>query len=197
MMVAQTWMVPTQKYDVIHYIREAYLKTHNPSQFFQIDEDYVAKLPRGDTKGPAQSRIQAWSQMDYGPNLCMTLEVGEDASNFAYKGNVVRLDAGPGGVSQGRYWMLYDYDTLRVAAAWSGESFTDWNGINFNGKLLVYPRLTGELHVENPIGPGWGRPKHGSFKDIRLVGRDDRIYGPLPRDWAHYKACTTTVRTRS
>ena len=37
LMVAQTWMVPTQKYDVIHYIREAYLKDHNPSQHLAID----------------------------------------------------------------------------------------------------------------------------------------------------------------
>jgi len=33
LMTAQRWMVPKQKYDVIHYIREAYLKEHNPSQY--------------------------------------------------------------------------------------------------------------------------------------------------------------------
>jgi hypothetical protein len=180
-------MVPTQKYDVIHYIREAYLKEHNPSQYSPINTAYLDQLPKGDQRGPEPSQITPWKQMNYGPNLVMTLEVGDDAENFAYKGNVVRLDAGPGGVSQGRYWMVYDYDTLRVAAAWSGDQFCDWNGINFNGRHAIHPRLVGDLHLQNQTGPGWGRPSDGSFKDVRLVGRDERIYGPLPRDWAHYK----------
>ena len=187
MMVAQTWMVPTQKYDVIHYIREAYLRDANPSQHFAMDQAYLDRLPKGDTRGPAPSNIVPWEQMDYGPNLVMTLEIGNDAKNFAYKGNAVRLDAGPGGVSQGRYWMVFDYDTLRVAAAWSGEGFCDWKGINFDGQHNIHPRLVGTTHLANPTGPGWGRPEDGSFQDTRLVGRDGRIYGPLPRQWAHYK----------
>jgi putative heme-binding domain-containing protein len=187
MMTAQTWMVPTEKYDVIHYIRQAYLKEHNPSQYFEIDEAYLARLPTGDTQGPAPSTIAPWEQMDYGPNLVMTLEVGSDGTNFAYKGNAIRLDAGPGGVSQGRYWMVYDYDTLRVAAAWSGEGFCDFRGINFNDEHNIHPRIVGQVHVTNPTGPGWGRPGGGDFEDVRLVGRDGRRYGPLPRHWAHYK----------
>ena len=83
MMVAQTWMVPTQKYDVIHYIREAYLRDANPSQHFAMDQAYLDRLPKGDTRGPAPSIIVPWEQMDYGPNLVMTLEIGNDAKNFA------------------------------------------------------------------------------------------------------------------
>jgi putative heme-binding domain-containing protein len=187
MMVAQTWMVPSQKYDVIHYIREEYLKRHNPSQYFTSDEPYLTSLPKGDSRGPEPSDITAWEQMDYGPNQVMTLEIGNDASNFAYKGNVVRLDSGPGGISQGRYWMVYDYDTLRVAAAWSGDDVIDWNSIHFNGRHAIHPRLEGQLFAANPTGPGWGRPSDGSFEDLRLVGRDKRIYGPLPRAWAQYR----------
>ncbi|MBT4866785.1 MAG: heme-binding protein [Planctomycetaceae bacterium] len=187
MMAPQTWMVPQQKYDVIHYVRQAYLKTHNPTQLFPVEPKYLAGLPKGDTRGPEPSNILPWEQMDYGPNLVMTLEVGNDGKNFAYKGNAVRLDAGPGGVSQGRYWMLFDYDTLRVSAAWSGEGFSDWNGINFNGRHNIHPRVKGAVHLANPTGPGWGSPADGSFEDVRFVGRDDRKYGPLPRKWAHYK----------
>ncbi len=187
MMAPQTWMVPTQKYDVIHYVREAYLKTHNPSQYFAVDQAYLDGLPQGDTRGPAPAKYEPWQQMDYGPNLVLTLEVGDDGTNFAYKGNAMRLDAGPGGVSKGRYWMVLDYDTLRVAVAWSGQGFIDWKGINFNGQHEVHPRVQGKLHTANPTGPGWGRPQDGSFADPRLQGRDGRRYGPLPRDWAHYQ----------
>ena len=41
--------------------------------------------------------------------------------------------------------------------------------------------------MQNPTGPGWANPDNGSFEDTRLVGRDDRIYGPLPHKWAQYK----------
>ncbi|MFT4540642.1 MAG: putative heme-binding domain-containing protein [Planctomycetota bacterium] len=187
MMSAQTWMVPSQKYDVIHYLREAYLRDDNPAQYFELNEAYLANLPTGTERGPEPSRTHAWDQMDYGPNQIMTLEVGKDGKNFAYKGNAIRLDSGPGGVGKGRYWMLYDYDTLRVAASWSGDEFIDWNSIHFNGNHAVHPRIVGDLHQQNPTGPGWARPSDGSFEDSRLVGRDKRMYGPLERGWAQYR----------
>ena len=199
MMVAQAWMVPTQKYDVIHYIREAYLKQHNPTQYFPVTGEYLDALPKGDTKGPAPRRMDLWATMDYGPSLINTYEVGKDASNFAYKGIAVRLDKGPGGVARGNAWMIFDHDTMRVSAAWTGKDFIDWNGIHFNGRHNIHPRVVGDIHLTNPTGPGWGRPYSvpsppaggegtDPFADTaRIVGRDKRIYGPLPRQWAHYK----------
>jgi putative heme-binding domain-containing protein len=187
MMVSQAWMVPQQKYNVIHYIREAYLKTHNAPEYFEPTAQYLAGLPQGASRGPEPSNILPWEQMDYGHNLVATYEVGTDRTNFAYKGNAIRLDPGPGGVSQGRHWMIFDYDTMRMAAAWSGQGFIDWNGINFNGQHGIHPRVAGQVHVANPTGPGWANPADGTFADTRLRGRDRRAYGPLPRDWAHYQ----------
>jgi len=112
---------PEQKYDVIHYIRETYLKDRNPSQYSRVDAGYLAKLPQGDTRGPAPSRIEPWSAMDYGPWLTHTYEVPGKGHNFAYKGIAIRLDPGAGGVARGKHWMLFDEDTLRVAAAWNAQ----------------------------------------------------------------------------
>ena len=188
MMVAQTWMVPRQKYDVIHYIREAYLKGHNESQLYKVDDAYIASLPRGDGRGPAPRNIEHWVNMDYGPSLISTYEIGKNAANFAYKGIAVRLNGGPGGVSRGNAWMIFDHDTMRVAAAWTGEKFIDWNGIHFNGRHNIHPRIVGDVQFANPTSPGWARPGTKSdFADPRLRGRDNRLYGPLPRKWAHYK----------
>ena len=120
--------------------------------------------------------------MDYGPSLMDTYEVGGPGPNFAYKGIAVRLDTGPGGVSRGRHWVLFDHDTLRFAAAWSGDGFIDWNGINFNGQHQVHPKLVGERRTfANPVGPGWADPETGRFDDPRPSGRDGKPYGPLPR----------------
>ena len=199
MMVAQSWMVPSQKYDVIHYLREAYLKQHNSSQYFPVNGEYLDALPKGDTKGPAPRRMDLWATMDYGPSLINTYEVGQDGSNFAYKGIAVRLDKGPGGVARGNAWMVFDHDTMRVSAAWTGKEFIDWNGIHFNGRHNIHPRVVGDIRLTNPTGPGWGHPypvpsppQGGEGTDLfadtaRVVGRDKRIYGPLPRKWTHYK----------
>ncbi len=192
-MVPQHWMVPKQKYDVIHYIREAYLKPRNPSQFVPVDDAYLARLPKGETLGPEPSNIEPWVVMDYGPYLINTYEIPRadgaksDAPNFAYKGIAMRLDAGPGGVSRGRQWAMFDHDTFRMAAMWSGKGFIDWNGIHFNGRHQIHPAIVGKVLAANPPGPGWAHPETGSFDDPRVRGRDGRAYGPLPREWAHYR----------
>ena len=187
MMVPQSWMVPQQKYDVIHYVREAYLKPHNRSQLVEVTKEYVARLPKGDTFGPKPSPYAPWENMNYGPYLIGTYEAGRDGKNIAYKGIAVRLDNGPGGVSRGKRWIAFDHDTLRVSAAWSGKKFIDYNGIMFNGRHNIHPRITGDVHWQNPTAPGWANPRTGDFKDPRFRGRDGKPYGPLPREWAHYK----------
>ena len=186
-MAPQTWMVPRQKYDLIHYIREAYFRADNPSQYFPIDQAYLDRLPTGRSRGPAPTSIEPWSAMDYGPSLAATIEIGSDGSNFAYKGIAVRLDPGPGGIARGHAWVVYDHDTMRLAAAWTGQGFIDWKGINFDGQHQVHPRLIGQIHVSTVNGPGWANPRDGSFTDLRIRGRDGCFYGPLPGTWAHFQ----------
>ena len=196
LMVPQVWMVPSQKYDVIHYIREAYIREKNPTQYVSIDSNYLNRLPSGDTFGPEPSKIEPWSAMDYGTNLTHSYEIPGEQLNIAYKGVAVRLDPGPGGIARGNHWMIFDTDTLRMAASWSSgkdnrsksDSFIDWRSIQFNGQHQVHPRVVGVVHQSNAIGPGWAEPQSGSFEDSkRVVGRDGRHYGPLPRDWGQFR----------
>lgn len=216
MMLPQRQLVPRQKYDVIHYIREAYLKPYNPSQYTAIDDAFLAGLPKGKMRGPVPVQSEPWREMDYGPFLISTFEmVGADTlprpgiskqerlnaaregrppgevwpanTNFAYKGIAVRLDDGPAGIAAGSHFMALDHDTLRIAGAWTGRGFIDWKGILFNGNHAVTPRTVGDLHFGSLPGPGWAHPVSGSFDDPRMLGKDGRAYGPLPRDWAQYK----------
>ena len=189
MMIPQRWMVPQQKYEVIHYIREHFLKPKNKSQLFEITDNYLKTLPKGDTFGPTPVLPKPWTEMDYGPSMVNTIEVGNDGSNIAQKGITVRLDGGPGGVESGKYWLMYEHDTMRAAAAWSGR-FIDWDGIHFNGKHGRHPHVTGDVAFANPTAPGFGRPgssKDTRFKDDRVVGRDGKYYGPLDKSWVKYE----------
>ena len=49
------------------------------------------------------------------------------------------------------------------------------------------PRIVGDVQAENKTGPGWANPVTETWDDPRIVGRDDRHYGPLPREWGHYE----------
>ncbi len=185
LMPPQSGLVPRQKYDVIHYIREAIVKDRNPSQYRRVDAGYLASLPKGKSRGPGPTFSEPWKEMDYGPTLMATVEVGKD--NLAYKGISIRLDPGPGGVSRGRAWAVYDHDTMQLEAAWTGPGFIDWNAIGFNGRHEVHAKLVGTVHVANPPGPGWANPKTGQFDDPRPKGRDGHPYGPMPREWMRYR----------
>ncbi|MDA1044017.1 MAG: cytochrome c [Verrucomicrobia bacterium] len=138
-MVAQSWMKPQQVYDVIHYIREDYLSKGNPSQYVPVDDKYLASLPQGINLAAEESvpghmidhhDNGVYKRMDYGPYLMWTYEVA--AGNIAYKAIAQRLDGSAGGVVKGQMFMVFDHDTMRVAAGWSG-SFVNWKGIMFDG----------------------------------------------------------------
>lgn len=124
-----------------------------------------------------------YEAMNFGPVLFWTYEIAP--GNIAQKGIAVRLDEGPGGVSKGRAWMVYDHDTMHVATATTG-SFVDWKGIAFDGSHGTHTGLTGDRQFINPVGPGWASPE-GRWADPRPTGRDARPYGPLPQEWAHYE----------
>lgn len=198
-MAAQTWMVPQQKYDVIHYIRETYLKPFNKSQLFVVHDGYLARLPKGDTKGPEPSKVELWSQADYGTFLMGTYETpfpGKPKSPadhaIAFKGIAIRLDSGPGGVAKGNHWALYEHDTMRLAGLWSAEPtnkqrFIDYQGIMFDGQHGVHPKIVGTSHFSLPDQPGWAKPSTGKFDDDRILGRDRRFYGPLAREQVQYR----------
>ena len=75
--------------------------------------------------------------MNYGPFLTCTIEV--DEGNTAFKALAIRLDEGPGGVSNGRAFMAFDTDTLRMAAGWLGDEPIDWRSVVFDGSHQTHP----------------------------------------------------------
>ncbi|MBP9746953.1 MAG: cytochrome c, partial [Saprospiraceae bacterium] len=206
-MPPQYLLTPLEKYEIIQFIREEYVNTTNKSQYFKIDSLYLDRLPKGNGKGPDPVVKKPWADMDYGNYLINTYELADQSAkprerssgiapladenlidaNFAYKGIAVRLDTGQGGIAAGKAWMIFDHDVMRVAGAWTGEGFIDWQGILFNGTHNISPRTIGDLHFENPVGPGWADPITGSFEDHRFMAIDHRRFGPLPRSWAQYK----------
>ena len=207
LMPPQVNLTPQEKYEVIHFIREEFLKESNPEQYFEITDDWIASLPKGDTLGPDPQPYQPWAEMDYGHFLMRTYDFANSSDppkgiswdccpipdedfrhlNFAYKGIAMRLDPGEGGVAAGNAFALFDHDLLRFTGFWTGEGFIDYEDILLDDQHNIFPRTVGTIQVENPITPGWANPETGTFEDPRFVAIDGRPFGPLPKEWAHYK----------
>ena len=206
LMPPQVRLTPREKYDVIHFIREEFLKKRNPGQYVPVTDAYLARLPAGDTLGPEPQPYRPWAEMDYGDFLIHTYELANSSDpprrisggrsplpnedfrdvNFAYKGIAIRLDEGKGGVAAGSAFVLFDHDLMRLTGFWTGTGFIDYEGILLNDRHNIFPRTVGTIRVENPITPGWANPATGEFADPRFVAVDGRPFGPLPRAWAHY-----------
>ncbi|WP_291980538.1 DUF6797 domain-containing protein [Luteitalea sp.] len=206
LMPPQVRLTPREKYEVIHFLREEFLKKRNLSQYVPVTDAYLARLPAGDTRGPAPQPYRPWAEMDYGDFLIHTYELADANDpprrisggrsplpnedfrdvNFAYKGIAIRLDEGTGGVAAGTAFVLFDHDLMRMTGVWTGAGFIDYESILLNDRHNIFPRTVGTIAVENPITPGWANPATGGFVDPRFVAVDGRPFGPLPRGWAHY-----------
>jgi mono/diheme cytochrome c family protein len=193
MMMPMPQFTTRQKYDVIHYIREEYLKKHNSSQLSKIDESYLASLPRGMSQleeKESKKTPPPYKQMDFGNVLFWTYQIEpgplDENVNIAQKGIAIRLDPGPGGISKGKAWAVYDHDTMRLAAIYTGDEFVDWKGIAFDGSHGTHTSIVGERVLVNPDRPGWAHPETGSWNPIRMKGKDGRLFGPLPKNWVKF-----------
>jgi len=206
-MPPQMRLTPKEKYEVIHFIREEFIKDNNPEQYVEVTKAYIESLPPGDTLGPDPQPYQPWAEMDYGDFFIHTYDLSNtDAPprgisggrsplanedfrdvNFSYKGIAMRLDQGEGGVAEGQAFALFDHDLLRFSGFWTGQGFIDYEDILLNDVHNIFPRTVGSIQVENPVAPGWANPATGGFEDPRFVAVDGRPFGPLPCEWAHYK----------
>ncbi len=115
---------------------------------------------------------QRWRDMDYGPYLSTAVKATSD--NITYKGIIIPLTPDLTGGS-----VVFDTDLLRYSAGWI-DGLIDFADVEYNGWHQSFPSIEGKLLWENPVEAGWA--KDDSFADTRSVA-----FGPLPRDWGHWK----------
>jgi glucose/arabinose dehydrogenase/mono/diheme cytochrome c family protein len=165
-MPSQGWMTPAQRYDVIQYIRETFLKTLNPSQYFAVDRTYLDSLPKFD---PHHTRTNAetGNARDYGPALESQLGTDyEDALTIRLSGDVT---------------VSYDLHRLRLAGAWQG-GFLDLSRTGHTEQ-----RGEGQPMREGTLLRGlqhWYWAFNGQFD---YPTNDLLPRGPLPEKWMRYR----------
>ena len=165
-MPSQTWMTPGQRYEVVQFIREAFLRPLNPSQYFKADQSYLQSLPKYD---PAQAQSPSAAKArarDFGPALESQLGTNfNDVLTIRLRDNVT---------------LSYDLHRMRLTGAWQG-GFLDLSRTGH-----YQQRGEGQPMVQGEFLPGlqqwqWAFGGRFDYPADELLPR-----GPLPATWMKY-----------
>ena len=163
-MPVQDWLRPDQRYDVVHYLREEFLKDENPGQHYEVTQAWLNTLPRGMTRRPPPTE---GATRDYGPALASQL--GGDVGAAL----TVRLDQDT--------TISYDLQMAESPGVWTG-GFLDLANTQHH-KQRGEGRATPAGEMMPGLG-GWAWGHAGSL-DFDRSRRWPR--GPLPREWLHHR----------
>lgn len=186
MMPAQSWMSPQERYYVIQYIREQFIKDSNAHQYFNITDEYLATLPKSKRsredylktikadalKGSLQYG-QDWfgsTKSDYGSAIYSQLK---DHTTAAL---TVLLDE----------HVTISYNLLRMGltAAWEGE-------LNTGDTKYKRYRGEGEPFVEGNVLNGLDTWQWAFGGRLEELNKTTGVRSPLPSDvmrfHGHYK----------
>ena len=162
-MAAQTWMTEQERYDVIRYIREHFMKPMHP-KYEPVTKKYLASLPRKISADLNAGRAKM--VRDFGPALASQFErTAESALTVALGGNTT---------------LSYDLHTMNVLAVWDGGflNVDDTQHMKLRGEGV--PRPDGKVN-EGLAGWAWGHDGSLDYPKDNLLPR-----GPIPAKWMDY-----------
>jgi mono/diheme cytochrome c family protein len=153
-----------ERYDVIHYLREAFLRDSNPTQYFAVSDAYLNSLPKGRLRRAPRPDLSV--ERDFGPALASQL--GDDVGACL----TIKLD--------GRTTFAYDLQTLRSPGAWV-EGFLDLSRTQH-----VQQRGEGNPTPEGRVLAGLEGYGFGHEQRLQLPEGARPPRGLLPTDWLDY-----------
>lgn len=181
MMAAQNWLNPEERYYVLQYIREEFLKGKNPAQYFKITNTYLATLPKP-IKTPQQQldlvKKQALSgSLQYGQEWFMNQNsdyghaIHSPLKGLGTSVLTIKLD--------NQVNLSYNLHRMGTLAAWQGK-------LNFSETKFNLYRGEGEPFVEGSDLPGlgtWQWLYNGRLDSLQKV---TGIRAPLPPQFLKY-----------
>ncbi len=123
-MVPQTQYTPEERYDVVHFIREVFIRGPNRDQYFEITDEYLDSLPKGT---PREDLIPPDGHpRDYGPVL---------TSQFRREVNrAMTFDLGQG------VFASYDLHRMRQHYVWDGFlNLSQTQHMRYRGERQPFP----------------------------------------------------------
>jgi hypothetical protein len=161
LMGAQTWMTPEERYNVIHYIREEFMRPMR-DDFKEINDGYLEALPTVNVVVKESDNIER----DFGPALASQL--GRDISSvltFKLKNNTS---------------MAYNLHTMDQAGLWKGGFLDLLSTQHYRERGGGVPTPAGAT-IEGLQGWRWGHEGTLDYPTKNLLPR-----GPMPPKWLKY-----------
>ena len=160
LMAPMSHLTPKERYQVVHYIREQFMKPANPD-YFRVDKDYLASLPKGTKDGTEVENVQR----DFGPALASQLR--RDFSSVLT-------------VQVGDLTLSYDLHTMNQAGMWRNGflDLSETQHVRGRGEGTANP--DGEI-IDGLAGWQWGHDGSLDYPKDDLLPR-----GPMPAKWMDY-----------
>ena len=152
---------PKERYQVIHYIREQFMKGNNPG-YSAITETYLASLPKGTKSGD----IELGDDRDFGPVLASQLGGSINSSLTFRLSDEVTVN--------------YDLHRFRLGGVWQGGFLDLSQTQHYRQRGEGMPRPSG-TSIPGLDHYGW---QLGDSFEIPADAKPPR--GPVRSDWAKY-----------
>lgn len=180
-MPAQSWLTPAERYYVIQYIRETFIKKNNPSQYFAITETYLENLPKP-TNDAAQQKLITRNEALKG-----NIKYGQEwfAHNAADYGTAMYSQLKEHGTSQltlslsNKVYISYNLLRMGTTALWSG-------GLNLEETKYRKYRGEGQPMIKGQKITGlelWQWTYNGKLDSLE---QSTGIRAPLPTEYLDY-----------
>jgi hypothetical protein len=162
LMGPQTWMSPEERYDVIHYIREKFMKPMYPG-YKPVTQDYLEGLPKVTVAPPPKKKRP---DRDFGPALASQL--GRNVSS------VLTIKLGD------KHTISYNLHTMDLADLWN-DGFLDLASTqHYRERGEGVPMIDGDRIVGLST---WKWAHEGTFD---YPTEDLLPRGPMPAKWMQY-----------
>jgi putative heme-binding domain-containing protein len=160
LMAAASALSPRERYEVIAYIRETFMKGSNPD-YQPVTPKYLNSLPKGTEMGDAKLD----PDRDFGPALASQL--GRDVNSAL-------------SVKLGDLTIAYNLHTMNQAQVWSGGFLNVDATQHKRGRGEGYPEPQGKLIKSLDLWQ-WGHDGSLDYSTKNVLPR-----GPLPEKWLQY-----------
>lgn len=161
LMAATRHLSPHERYQVVYYIRERFMKDSNPD-YQAVTDEYLNQLPVGNDNG----KFKPAGERDFGPALASQL--GRGISSVL----TVKL---------GEKTIAYDLHSMDQVDVWTGGFLDLSETQHFRGRGERYPEPDGRM-LTGLAGWQWAHDGSFDYPDDDIPPR-----GPLPKRWMDYR----------
>lgn len=182
MMASQTWLSPEERYYVIQYIREEFMKKANSKDYFPVTEEYLSQLPK-----PAKTGVDQQAEVK-SEALKGSLRYGQDWFRTTSSDYGHAIHSPLKGLATSVVTLRLDHDVLLSYIMLRMGTVAAWQGtLNLSETKFKRYRGEGEPFPEGKPLPGldtWQWTYNGNLESLQ---KSTGKRAPLPERYLRYR----------